>query len=223
MGLGERLLLEGVGVLQGRVGGQRVPLHVEFGGGKKLGHVVALVERGSFVELCSQILRHGSVGLIMLCIVAEDFGMGGPVLVELGGELDKVARSGCAGEAGVLNVGEHAVKSMAEFVEEGGDLVEGDERGVARGRLGEVTDVGDDRGGVEQARLADEAGHPCAALFVVALKVVAIDQREVRCIGVEDLEDADVGVVDGKIVPLLEGDAVESSGGVEDAVDGGRC
>ena len=60
--------------------------------------------------------------------------------------------------------------------------------------------------------------HPGAALLVVALEVVAVEQRQRAAVGVEDLEDAHGRVVHRKVVALLEGDAVELVGGVEDAV-----
>ncbi len=85
-------------------------------------------------------------------------------------------------------------------------------------RLGEVGDVVDDGQRAEQLGLVDEVAHPGAAVLVVALEVVAVEERERLAVGVEDLEDADVGVVDGEVVALFEGDAVELVGGVEDAV-----
>ena len=154
----------------------------------------------------------------MLGIVLEDRRILRPVLIELRGELDEVARGRSSGEAGVLGVGEHAVQGVSELVEHGANVVGGEQRGLARRRLGEVADVDDDRLGAHQLRLLDEVVHPGAALLVVALEVVDVEQGEGAAVGVEDLEDAHVGVVDRKVLALLEGNAVELGGGVEDAV-----
>ena len=92
------------------------------------------------------------------------------------------------------------------------------QRRLARRGLGEVGDVVDHRQRAQQLRLADEDVHPRAAVLVVALEVVAVPERQRLAVGVEDFEDLHVGVVDGNVCALLEGDAVELVGGVEHAV-----
>ena len=52
--------------------------------------------------------------------------------------------------------------------------------------------------------------------------VVGEEDRERLAVLVENLEDADVGLIDRQVVAFLEGDAVELGRGVEDAVDAGR-
>ncbi len=56
------------------------------------------------------------------------------MLVELGGKFDKVARHIGARQRRIVLVGEQAVQGMAEFVEHGGDVVEADQRRLARAR-----------------------------------------------------------------------------------------
>ena len=84
--------------------------------------------------------------------------------------------------------------------------------------LREIGNVVDDRQRAEQLGLLDKVVHPGAAVLVVALEVVAIPERQRLAVGVEDFEDPHVGLVDGNILALLERDAVELVGGVEDAV-----
>ena len=60
--------------------------------------------------------------------------------------------------------------------------------------------------------------HPCAAVLVVALEVVEVEQPEVRSVLVEHLEDAHVRLIDRQVVPFLEREAVQLVRGEEDAV-----
>ena len=94
----------------------------------------------------------------------------------------------------------------------------GDERGLARGGLGEVGVVRDGRLPAEQPALVDEAVAPRAAALRRPQEEIAVVQGERAAVGVEDLPDADVRMVDGDVLALLEGDAVHLVGGEEDAV-----
>ena len=176
------LFFEVVDVLEGNAGSDGVPLHVEFGCGEDLGERVAFIECGGLFDLGYEVGGHGCAGFVVEGEVREDLGVGGPVLVELGGGIRR-SREGTegAGEAGVFGVGEDAVEAVSELVEHGGDVVEGDERGLAGGGLGEVGDVVDDGELVEERGLIDEVAHPGAALFVVALEVVEVDEVRGVC------------------------------------------
>ncbi len=66
--------------------------------------------------------------------------------------------------------------------------------------------------------MPDEHIHPRAAVFIVALEVIAVPERQRLPVAVEDLEDSHIGVVDGNIVAFLEREAVELVCGVEDAI-----
>ncbi len=103
-------------------------------------------------------------------------------------------------------------------MEQGGDVVVADQRGLAGRGLGEVADVVDHRPGPEQLGLTDEVAHPGAAVFAVALEEIEIDQADGRAILVEHFIDADVGVIDRQVRSPPEGDAVEPLGDVEEPV-----
>ena len=122
-----------------------MPLHVELGGAEHLGERVALVERFGLPDLVDQRLRHRRAGLVVHRVVREHLRVERPVLVELRGKLDEVARDVGARQRRVLLVGEQAVQRVAELVEHRRHVVEADERGLARRRLREVGDVVDDR------------------------------------------------------------------------------
>ncbi len=107
---------------------------------------------------------------------------------------------------------------VAELVEHRGHVGEAEERGLPRRGLGEVADVEDDRAGAAQPRLIHERVHPGAAVLVVALEVVRVEERERFTLGVEHLEHLHVGVVDGEIVALHEGEPVELVGREEYAL-----
>ncbi len=122
--LAEGGLLEGVGVSHFCRRRQDVPLHVEFGGREQLCEDVALVESVGLLDLCGEFGRHRCAGLVVLRVVSEDAGVGGPVLVELRGELDEVARHGGTADQRVFDVREHAVERVTELVEHGAYVVE---------------------------------------------------------------------------------------------------
>ena len=116
------------------------------------------------------------------------------------------------------------MEGVAELVEEGDDVVEGEEGGFAGGGRGEVGDVVDDGEGAEELGLADEGAHPGAAALVVAFVEVDVDEGDGGGVGVVDLEDAHAGGVGGEVMALVEGEAEEEGGGVKDAAleDGGE-
>ncbi len=107
---------------------------------------------------------------------------------------------------------------MAELVEHSADVVGSEQCGLARRRRSKVGDVVDNRRSAHQLGLADEAVHPGATLLVVALEVVAVEQRQVTAVGIEYFEDAHALGVGRNVFALLEGDSIQLGGSVEDAV-----
>src|SRR6202140_1990013 len=98
---------------------------------------------------------------------------------------------------------------MSKLMEHGNDVGEADQGGFAGGRLRQVGNVVHDRGGSKTPRLADEFGHPGSAVLVVALEVIAIEKGEVLAVGAEGFEGPDIGLINGDVVPFLEGDSVK--------------
>jgi hypothetical protein len=107
---------------------------------------------------------------------------------------------------------------VAEFVEHGGDVVEAEQRRLARRRLGEVGDVVDTGLVPSSFDWLTKFDIQAPPDLVVALEIVEIHEAELGAVLVVDLEHADVRLIDRDVLPLLEGDAVELVGGVEDAV-----
>ena len=169
--------------------------------------------------LVGEVVRHRLAGLAVHRVARQHAGLERPVLVELRRQLDEVARDVRARQAGVRRVGEDAVQRVAELVEQRlAPRRSVRQRRLAGGGLHDVGDVADDRLRAQQLRLDAEVVHPRAAVLVVAREVVGVEQRQRRPVVVEDLEDADVGVVDREVVPLGEGDAVQLVRREEDAV-----
>ena len=92
MRLIEGLFLKLVGFLERRGGRKEVPLHIEFSRGQQFGHIVALVEGLGFSDPRGQFFRHGSARFVVFGIVIENRRIDGPVLIELRGKFDEVAR-----------------------------------------------------------------------------------------------------------------------------------
>ena len=110
-----------------------------------------------------QRLGNGLARLLVHGEATQQFGLLQPMLVKLRGELDEVATDAGARQHWVGDIAEHAVKAVAELVEERSRVVEGQQARLARRRLGEVHDVDDD--GPDHAVelfLVAEAGHPGA-------------------------------------------------------------
>ena len=140
------------------------------------------------------------------------------MLVELRRKLDEVAWHIGARERRVLDVGEHPVQRVSELVEHRRHVIICKQRRLARRWFGEIGDVVHDGLPSGQRRLIDELIHPGPTLLVVALEVVGVKQRQRLAVGVEDLEGADIRIVNRDVVPLLESQSVQLVGGEEDAV-----
>ena len=85
------------------------------------------------------------------------------------------------------------MQRVTELVEHRPHVVGGEQRRLARRGLSEVGDVLDHRLRAQQLRLFDKAVHPGAALLVVALEVVAVEERQRTAVGIEYLEDPHAG------------------------------
>ena len=74
-------------------------------------------------------------------VVLQDLRPEDPHLVDLAGVLDEVARHVGAGQPRVGDLGEQAVQRVAELVEQGADLVQGEQGGLAGGGSRQVEHV----------------------------------------------------------------------------------
>lgn len=210
--------LEGLGVAG--VGARRdgVPGPVQQGRGQVFDRAEALAEALGGLHLGHELLRHRLAGLVVAGVVGQDLGPDRPHLVDLRGVFDEVARDGGPGEEGVVDVREQAVQGMAELVEEGVDLVEGQQRRLAGTGPGDVEVVDDDGALAEQRGLVHQVVHPGAAALGGAGVEVAEIEADRAAVLLEDLEDPDVGVVAGQVGALGEAQPVQQPGGVEDTV-----
>ena len=62
-------------------------------------------------------------------------------------------------------------------------------------------------------------GHPGASLLAFARMKVGIEDSQIGAVLVEDLISLHVGVINGNILVLLEGDAIEPVSQAEDSLD----
>src|SRR5690606_41689631 len=139
---GQRLRLEGLDVVHaGLVRRQAVPGLVEQGGGQVLGRGIALVEGARGQQLLQQRFRQRLAGLVVARIVGKDGRVRRQLLVDLRRELDEVARHVGARQRRGARGREEAVQGVAELVEGGDDVVEGQQRRLVFGGVGEVADV----------------------------------------------------------------------------------
>ena len=209
------------------VGGQGVPGLVQEGRTQVLGGGVALSEAALAAQAGGELLGHGLTGVHVHRVAGQDLGVQGPGLVDLAGELHHVIGHVGPRGAGVVGVGQQGVQGVAELVEAGNDLVPGQEGRPAFLRYRHVGAVDDHWPGPPQVGLVDQAVHPGATGLALTGEVVADEQPQHRCLlpragrgTVTHLPDPHAGVVHvgGQVGPLVEGQAVETVGGVEDAL-----
>ena len=200
--------------------GLGVQVHVHDGRGQIADRRIALVEGGGGLDLVDQFGRHGRARLIVLQIAVQDRAAQHPVLVHLRRIFHEVAR-----RIAIRRIGHHRrqiVQGVAELVEQRLGVVQRDQHGLARLRLGEVVVVRrqDDLGAV-QLRERPIGGHPGARTLArtgVVVGVVQTDQAAVAAL-VIDLIGLDVGL-EGRhrsLGQLLELEAVQALGHGEGA------
>src|SRR2546425_4316607 len=107
---------------------------------------------------------------------------------------------------------------MTEFVEHSGYIIKAEESGLALHGLGKIKNVIDHRLDAKQFGWIDKLVHPGAAIFVIALEIIAIPKRQRFAVGIEDLENAHIRVVHRKVVAFLEGEPIKLAGGVKKAI-----
>lgn len=114
------------------------------------------------------------------------------------------------------------MEGVAKLVEEGLHLAQAQQGGSVVGGLAEVhhqRDVGAHVGAVLLDPLALVLRHPGAAALALARIEIDEEHGQVAAVAVIDLVGAHVGVIDGDLLVLAEGDAVEARGQSEDALD----
>ena len=143
---------------------------------------------------------------------AQRLGSLEPMLEQLRGQLDEVARDIRAGEQWIGDVRQHAVQGVAELVEQGVRLVEAEQAWLTGAAAGETHHVDDDL-------LVTQRAHPGAAVFGVPREIVADEQRDRRAVRADRRPGARVRVWQSHVVAGDEGDAEQAMGDVEGGGD----
>ena len=152
------------------------------------------------------------------------------VLHKLRGQLNEIPEHIGAREALKAGVGKHAVQRMAELMQEGLNLAQGQQGGLVFCRLGEVHHHRHMRAhifvGFTMLALLDILSlifrHPGSALLAFARIKVGIEHSQEAAVAVEHLVSLHIRMVDGYILVFLERDAIQSVGQSEDALDDPR-
>ena len=139
-------------------------VEVDQRGGGEFNRREALIELPRDQQAARQRLGHRLAGSMMGGEAAQDFRPLEPMLVELRGKLDEIARDIGARDQRISHVRQHPVQRVAEFVKQRARVVEAQQAVFLRRRLGEVQHVDDDRQdrAVKFALFAKSA-HPGAA------------------------------------------------------------
>src|SRR6267378_291219 len=107
------------------------------------------------------------------------------------------------------------MQGMAKFMKSGPNFIVGQQGRFAWRRFRNVQMIRHHRFGSEESALLHIGVHPSAASLGRPRVVITEKKRERLTIGVIHFPDAHVGLIYGKIVALLEGQAVELPGGKE--------
>ena len=198
-----------------------VPVHVQVAGGQVFDRGEALVEEAGFLDLVHELLRDGLARLVVPGVGLDDLGIAGPVLHDLRAELDEVARHVRPGEGlvgAVRRAGRGGRGRTRGRASSASSKVRSE--GLSAVGLGEVADVGDDGRDLPAVpdRLLPDGVRPGAAALGGPREIVGVEDADVRPVGFLDLEDLDVGMVDGDVGPLVELEPPELAGDVEGAL-----
>ncbi len=172
-----------------------------------------------------QRVRQRLAGLDVAGHAREHFPLPAEVLHELRGQLYRIPFHAVdARHAQLVHLREHVVQAVAEFVEEGDDLVVREQRRLVADRAGEVAGEVGHRGlhtGVGQHLAAAGVVHPGAAALAVTGVQVDVELRQQLALRRFDAEEAHVGVPHlGRLRADLHGE--QRLHDVEQAVQHGR-
>ena len=158
----------------------------------------------------------------MECEGAKELLLNGEVLHELRGQFHKVPKHIGARKTLETGVGKHAVKRVAELMQECLHLSQRQKRWFLGGGLREIHHHTYMRSHVHSLAVDELSlvfGHPCSSLLALAGVEVGIEHGEERTIAVEHLVCFHVGMIHRNVFALLERNAVEAVGKSEHAVD----
>lgn len=186
-------------------------IHIEEGSGQKFG-----IDKALAVGLSGSNLRDKSIGdslasLIMFGIFLHNLRVAAPILHNLTGEFDKVARHRGTCQGRIVALAKETVKGMAKLVEEGLTLIEIEERRFVGGRLCEVADDLNDRDNVVTLAvdaLTTELGHPSTATLACAGEEIHIEDTDDLTI-FKHLVGMSLSIVVGQLGILAESESIK--------------
>ena len=194
-------------------------IHIAIRGGQILYRGEALTIFGTLDNLLDQLHRDHLTRLVVLGIDLQHLRLEGPMLVDLRGQLDKVALD-TRGTV-VTYVAHEAVQGVAKLMEERLHVVNALQGWAIGRRSGHVAAVHHDRNHtlVRLITLATEARAPSTGTLRLAGEVVAVEDRQQRAVAVDHLVGLGRRLVGGHLGgDLLEGQPVEFPGYMEDAL-----
>ncbi len=138
-----------------------------------------LIELARRKQPLDQRLGHRLTRAVMQGEAAQNLLLLQPMLVELRGKFDEIARDIGAGQQRIGHIRQQPVQRMAEFVKERARIVEAQEAGFALGRLHEIQHIDDDRQDLAiELFLLAKIAHPGAAAFRGPREIIADEKRD---------------------------------------------
>ena len=167
-----------------------------------------------------QLLGHLLASLVVNGNNVEEFGLDCPILQHLAGELHKVAIDIRTRHRLVGTLSKQAVQAVTKLVEEGLELIEGEERGSILSGFGEVAterDEGAILNTINRFHLP-ESGHPRTATLGCTGEEVHIENAEEVAILLQHLVSFHIGVVNLNSAILHKTDTIEPLGEGKDTL-----
>ena len=175
--------------------GQRMRRHVHQRRGRIAHRLVALVEAPRSMQLGHQRVGYRLSRQVVPRMALQHFRFFQPVLEQLRRQLDEVAQHVRARHALVSDVGQQAVQTVAEFVEQRACIIKTQQRRLTRRAAREVVVVDDDGQRARVARLLAKRTHPRATALARAREVVVQEHTHHGTPRVTHFIDFHVGVI----------------------------
>ena len=220
-GLFPSLTFEGAYVL-GKWSAEGVVCHIQQAEAYLTATCITALEVAALANALDKFLGHGFACLIVACESIQEFGLGGIVFHELGGEFYEVPVNVGARQSFVSHLREYGMQGMTELVQEGLHLAQGEQGGTFLGGFGEVHHYGHDGthvlAGLVFNPLFAVCGHPGTGLLVGTGMEVGKKNGQERTVGILHAVCHHIGVVHRNVCGTFKGNAIQTCCQTEDTI-----
>ena len=187
----------------------RMPIHIQSRRGNKFRGGITLVESSRLFDFIHQSLWHRLFGLIVNCVVFQDFRFQSKEFVDLRREFHKISRRIRSRNGNVLLISKKSVQSMSKFVEHGGNIVIRNQRRFSFRRFLIIENIHDHRFLTQKMRLLHKVAHPSATIFIVSGVEIKIINCQRFSVSVENFISHHIWMIHRQIFSFFKSDSVK--------------